>query len=546
MRAHARQTAVRSRPTLDLLSWSAAAGRPAVQTPRIRYARSGDVRIAYQVIGQGPIDLVFVPGFISNLELHWEEPGYSHLLRRLSAFARVIHFDKRGTGLSDRVDPEHLPDLRTRMDDVRAVMDAAGSGRAALLGASEGAPMSITFAATYPERTRALVLYGGYAQFHSAVLGPDQLAAFIRGAERSWGTGASLASFAPGLVRDPRFAAWWARFERLAVSPTAAVALARMNATVDVRGLLGAVRVPTLVLHRRDDARVRFAAGRYLAEHIPGARFLALPGRDHPIWTGDIDRVVDAIEEFLTGECATPAQDRTLATILAAHLVRPERGAARLGERLWGERVQLLYRRAAALIAYHGGRSPGQGDGAILARFDGAARAVHAATGLRREASALGIPIAIGVHAGDVVIRDGRAHGLALHVAERIATLAAGGEILVSGVVRDLVAGSGLHFLERGAEGIDGMEGTLRLLAVVEEQHLEPLAGAQAEPDLAALSVREQEVLALIAGGLSNAAIAVRLALSEHTVKRHVANILLKLDLPTRAAAAAFAARRQA
>lgn len=517
-----------------------------MQTPQTRYALSGAVRIAYQVIGQGPIDLVFVPGFISNLELHWEEPGYSHLLRRLSAFARVIHFDKRGTGLSDRVDPEHLPDLRTRMDDVRAVMDAAGSGRAALLGASEGAPMSITFAATYPERTRALVLYGGYAQFHSAVQSPDQLAAFIRGAEQSWGTGASLAGFAPGLVHDPRFAAWWARFERLSVSPTAAVALARMNATVDVRSLLGAIRVPTLVIHRRDDARVRFAAGRFLAEHIEGARFVALPGRDHPIWTADIDRVVDAIEEFLTGECATSAQDRTLATILAAHLVRPERGAVRLGERLWGERVQLLHRRTEELIRHHGGRSGGQGSAAIAARFDGAARAVRAAIALRREAGALGIELAVGAHAGDVVIRDGRASGLAVHVAERIATLASGGEVLVSSVVRDLVAGSGLHFRERGVEAVEGMDGTLRLLAVVEEQHLEPLAHAPTEPDLAALSVREQEVLALIAGGLSNAAIAVRLALSEHTVKRHVANILLKLDLPTRAAAAALAARRHA
>ncbi|WP_439580616.1 alpha/beta fold hydrolase [Elioraea sp.] len=517
-----------------------------MQTPQTRYARSGEVRIAYQVTGQGPIDLVFVPGFISNLELHWEEPGYSHLLRRLSAFARVIHFDKRGTGLSDRVDVQHLPDLETRMQDVRAVMDAAGSGRAVLLGASEGAPMSILFAATCPERTRALVLYGGYAHFHSAVLRPEQLAAFLRTAEQSWGTGASLASFAPGLVHDPRFSAWWARFERLSVSPTAAVALARMNATIDVRGVLGAIRVPTLVIHRREDARVRFAAGRFLAEHIPGARLLALAGRDHPVWTGDIDRVVDAIEEFLTGECATAAQDRTLATVLAAHLVRPERGAARLGERLWGERVQRLHRRAEELIAHHGGRCGSHGEDAIAAHVDGAARAVRAAIALRREAGALGIDLAIGVHAGDIVLREGSAHGLAVHVAARIAGLTAAGEILVSDVVRDLVAGSGLHFHDRRVEAIDGMEAPVRLLAVMEEQHLEPIARTQAEPDLAALSAREREVLALIADGLSNAAIAAKLALSDHTVKRHVANILLKLDLPSRTAAAALAARRSA
>lgn len=515
-----------------------------MQTPQTRYALSGEVRIAYQVIGQGPIDLVFVPGFISNLELHWEEPGYSHLLRRLASFARVIHFDKRGTGLSDRVDARHLPDLQTRMDDVRAVMDAAGSGRAALLGASEGAPMSIAFAAAHPERTRALVLYGGYAHFHSWVLSEEQLAAFVRTAERSWGTGASLASFAPGLVHDPRFSTWWARFERLSVSPSAAIALARMNATIDVRGVLGAIRVPTLVIHRRDDARVKPAAGRYLAAHIPGARLLELPGRDHPIWTGDIDRVVDAIEEFLTGQCAAASADRVLATLMVAHLVRPERGAARLGDRAWAERVQLLRSRAEDLVLRHGGRGIGADDEAIAARFDGAARAVRAAIALRREARALAIELAIGVHAGEIDIR-GPAAGLAVHVARRIATLAASGEILASGVVRDLVAGSGLQFLDRRTEAIDGMEGTLRLLAVMEEQHLEPIARPPAAHDLAVLSAREQEVLALIADGLSNAAIAAKLALSDHTVKRHVANILLKLDLPSRAAAAALAARRR-
>ncbi|WP_019015742.1 alpha/beta fold hydrolase [Elioraea tepidiphila] len=516
-----------------------------MQTPHTRYALSGGVRIAYQVTGQGPIDLVFVPGFISNLELHWEEPGYSHLLRRLSAFARVIHFDKRGTGLSDRVDVQHLPDLETRMDDVRAVMDAVGSGRAALLGASEGAPMSILFAATYPERTRALVLYGGYAQFHSAVLSAEQFADFVRKAEQSWGTGASLASFAPGLVHDPRFSAWWARFERLSVSPTAAIALARMNATIDVRGVLGAIRVPTLVIHRREDARVKFAAGRFLAERIPGARFVELPGRDHPIWTGDIDRVVDAIEEFLTGTHSAAASDRVLATLLVARLAHPERAAARLGDRLWAERIAHLHGRADEITARHGGRVIGSGSETIAARFDGSARAVHAAVALRHESAALGIALAIGVHAGEVDLRSTQAAGLALHVAERIAALAGAGEILVSGVVRDLVAGSGLHFKERGATTIGGMDGPVPLLAVVAEQHLEPRARSPAEPDLAALSGREREVLGLIADGLGNAAIAARLALSEHTVKRHVANILLKLDLPTRAAAAAFAARRR-
>ncbi len=237
-------------------------------SPETRYAKSGDVRIAYQVIGNGPIDLVFVPGFLSNLDVHWEDPGYSHLLRRLGTFTRLIQFDKRGTGLSDRVDNRDLPSLETRMDDVRAVMDAAGSGRAALLGASEGAPMAILFAATYPERTRALVLYGGYAHFHTWVLGPDALANFINNAERTWGGGASLASFAPGLVDDAHFKAWWGRFERLSVSPSAAITLARMNAQIDVRHALASIRVPTLVIHRSNDARVKIAGGRYLAQKI--------------------------------------------------------------------------------------------------------------------------------------------------------------------------------------------------------------------------------------------------------------------------------------
>ncbi len=233
-----------------------------MKPPKTRYATSGEARIAYQVVGQGPLDLVFVPGFISNLEVHWEDTGYSHLLRRLAAFTRLILLDKRGTGLSDRVDARHLPSLETRMDDVRAVMDAAGSERAALLGASEGAPMSILFAATYPERTRALVLFGGYAHFHTWVMSEDALAKFVRSAETTWGDGATLQNFAPGRMEDTRFQAWWARFERLSASPTAAIALARMNAQIDVRHVLSSIRVPTLIIPPAGDAPVKPSSGR--------------------------------------------------------------------------------------------------------------------------------------------------------------------------------------------------------------------------------------------------------------------------------------------
>ncbi len=511
-----------------------------MKLPETRYARSGEARIAYQVVGNGPIDLVFVPGFISNLDVHWEDPGYAHLLRRLGSFARLIQLDKRGTGLSDRVDTHALPSLETRMDDVRAVMDAAGSGRAALLGASEGGPMAILFAATHPQRVRALILYGAYANFHTWVLGREALAQFMRSAENSWGTGASLASFAPDRVSDARFHDWWARFERLSASPTAAVALARMNAAIDVRQVLRSIRVPTLVLHRAQDARVKVAGGRYLAERIPGARLVELSGRDHPIWTGDIDRVVDEIAEFLTGSRPMPVHDRVLATVLVARLVAPERQAARFGDRAWGDMLEALHSASAGSLARFGGQAIGTSPEEISARFDGPARAIRCALALTEAANARGLNLAAGVHTGEIELHERGVAGLAIHAAERICARAAAGEVLASGMVADLVAGSGLEFQERGTQAIDGFEAPIRVCAV---EHDGMLAAPQrpAAPELELLSAREREVTMLVADGLSNAAIAKRLSISEHTVKRHVANILLKLDLPTRAAAAAVA-----
>jgi len=508
-----------------------------------RYASSGDVRIAYQVVGQGPIDLVFVPGYLSNLDLHWEDPGFAHLLNRLASFTRLILFDKRGTGLSDRVHVDALPGLETRMDDVRAVMDAAGSRRAALLGASEGGPMSILFAATYPERTRALVLYGSYAHFHTWVMSREALQKFIDQAESSWGTGASLANFAPERLNDPHFVAWWSRFERLSASPSAGIALARMNAAIDVRHVLPTIRVPTLVIHRTDDVRIKFSGGRYLAEHIPNARFAPVPGRDHVLWSANIDRVVDEMEEFLTGARPVTVHDRVLATLLVARLVAPERIAARLGDQNWRERLERLHEAAAEVVARYSGEAAGTGIAEICARFDGPARAVRCALALRDIGAQLGLDLAAGVHTGEVEIGPRAVTGLAVHVAERIASHAAAGEVLVSGVVADLVAGSGLQFGERGSEPIDGVDTPVRLLSPVDERQRAP-AARPARTSLDVLTARERQVLALVAEGLSNAAIAARLKLSDHTVKRHVANILLKLDLPTRTAAAAFAARQ--
>jgi pimeloyl-ACP methyl ester carboxylesterase/DNA-binding CsgD family transcriptional regulator len=514
-----------------------------VTLPETRYAKSGDVRIAYQVIGHGPLDLVFVPGFMSNLDVQWEDPGFTHLLNRLSAFTRLILLDKRGTGLSDRVDNHHLPTLETRMDDVRAVMDAVGSGRAALLGASEGGPMSILFAATYPQRTRALVLYGSYAHFHTWVMPREALDGFIRGIESAWGNGSIAPLFAPDQSKDGRFPAWWGRFERLSASPSAAVTLARMNAGIDVRSVLASVRVPTLIIHRRDDARIKFAGGRYLAEKIAGSRFVELAGRDHPIWTGDIDSVVDEIEEFLTGTRPAPIPDRVLATIVVARLVSPAQLAARFGDRKWNELLVRLRETAHDIIARHGGQSGTIGVEEFTARFDGPARAVRCAVALRDAAGGLGVKLSAGVHAGEIEIHGDSIAGLAVHVTEQISARATTGEVLVSGVVCDLVAGAGLHFNERASAPFEGIEGQLRLLTVTTEQHLEPSTHPDGTPSLDALSVREREVLTLVADGLSNAAIAERLRLSDHTVKRHVANILLKLDLPTRAAAAALLGR---
>jgi pimeloyl-ACP methyl ester carboxylesterase/DNA-binding CsgD family transcriptional regulator len=514
-----------------------------IVTPETRYAKSGEVRIAYQVIGHGPLDLVFVPGFMSNLDVQWEDPGFTHLLHRLSAFSRLILFDKRGTGLSDRVDNHHLPTLETRMDDVRAVMDAVGSGRAALLGTSEGGPMAILFAATYPQRTRALILYGSYAHFHTWVMARAALENFIRGIESAWGSGSIAPLFAPEQSKDGRFSAWWGRFERLSASPSAAVGLARMNAGIDVRSVLASVRVPTLVLHRRDDARIKFAGGRFLADKIEGARFVEMPGRDHPIWTGDTDRVVDEIEEFLTGVRPVPDHMRVLATIAVAKLVAPERLAARLGDHLWSARIDAFREAAKQIVARYDGQPLREGVEEISARFTGPARALHCAAAIREAARGLELQLGAGVHAGEIEIHDEQASGFAINVAERIAARAVADEILVSGVVSDLIGGFALHFVERESETFEGMRAPLRLLAVMTEQHLEPRLHAPHQTSLEALSAREREVLTLVAEGLSNAVIAQRLRLSEHTVKRHVANILLKLDLPTRAAAAAMIAR---
>jgi class 3 adenylate cyclase len=437
--------------------------------PETKYALSGDVNIAYQVIGDGPVDVVYVPGFLSNLEYAWEDPNTVRLLEGLASFSRLICFDKRGTGLSDRT--VSIPTLEHRMDDVRAVMDAAGSERACLFGTSEGGPMSLLFSATYPRRTAALALYGSYARLAWA---PDYPCGRTQGAQdarlatvrAAWGTGATWETFAPSLGRNPAYRTWCATFERLSASPGAVVALLRMNYEIDARHVLHSVRVPTLVLHRTGDRNTPLEQGRYLAEHIPGAKHVELPGDDHSPWAGDVDGLVGEIEEFFTGVRHRPEPDRVLATVLFTDIVDSTRKAVELGDRQWRD----LLERHHAIIRAHLGRFRGReidtaGDG-FLATFDGPARAVNAATAITSDLKKLGVNIRAGVHTGECETMGEKLSGVAIHVGARVASLAAPGEVLVSSTVKDLVAGSGLRFRERGAHQLKGVPGEWRLYSV--------------------------------------------------------------------------------
>ncbi|MBM1169639.1 adenylate/guanylate cyclase domain-containing protein [Microvirga arabica] len=434
----------------------------------VHYARSGNLRIAYQVIGNGPLDLVFVPGFISNLDHYWDEPTLAHFLSRLSSFSRLILFDKRGTGLSDRLGS--LPTLEERMDDVRAVMDAVESKRAALFGISEGGAMSTLFAATYPERTQALVLYGAYGHFPSWVLPPDKLPAFLEMIEQDWGTGTSLKAFAPSKVSDQRFKRWWARFERLGASPSAVIALMQMNSEIDIRHILPAIRVPTLVLHRTGDPRVSVEAGRYLGAAISGAKYVELPGSDHVAWVGDVDRLTDEIEEFLTGARAVHEPDRVLATVLFTDIVESTKKAAELGDRRWQSLLEQHDQAIREELARYWGREiKTLGDG-FLATFDGPARAVRCASAITETAASLGLEVRCGVHTGEIEIKGEDISGIAVHIAARIAALAGGGKVLVSRTVRDLVAGSGLSLEERGEFALKGLNESMRLYTLATGQ----------------------------------------------------------------------------
>jgi pimeloyl-ACP methyl ester carboxylesterase len=440
--------------------------------PEVRYARSGDVSIAYQVIGDGPFDLVWTPGALSHLELRWEEEAVARFYRELSSFCRLITFDKRGTGLSDRV--AGIADLETRMDDIRAVMDAAESQAAAVCGVSEGGPMALLFAATYPERVRALVTYGSLPRF---VRGPsfpwappkhEYLAEYETDAAR-WGSEESAREFLEWsrLETTPEAIAARARRDRLTVSPGALVQLGRMNAEIDVRPILSTIRVPTLVLHRRQDS-IPIDGARWMAEQIPGARFGELPGGPHMPYYGDWESVIGAVRDFVEPICLEEARpyDSVLATVLFTDLVGSTEKAVELGDRGWRELLEQHHARTRAQLSrFRGVELDTAGDG-FFARFDGPARAIRCACAVRDAVTELGLEVRAGLHTGECEVLDGKVAGIAVSIGARVAARAGPGEVLVSQTVKDLVAGSGIEFQDRGGAELKGVPGEWRLYAV--------------------------------------------------------------------------------
>jgi pimeloyl-ACP methyl ester carboxylesterase len=433
-----------------------------VDAPEVRYARSGDVNIAYQVTGQGPFDLVYVMGWVSNIEAFWQEPSVARFFERLASISRLILFDKRGTGLSDRVPIDQLPTLEQRMDDVRAVMDAVASERAALMGVSEGGPMCALFSATYPERTSHLIMYGSYAKRvwdpeYPWAPTPEQRRRWYELLERDWAKGGDITTLAPGA--DDRLRRWWVRYLRMSASPAAAIALGKMNAQIDIRSLLPAIRVPTLILHRTGDLDIDVGGSRLMAERIPRAKFVELPGNDHLPFVGDSDAILDEVEEFLTGTRQHAPSDRVLATLLFTDIVGSTERAAHLGDRRWRALLESHNIVVREQLARYRGREVDSAGDSFLATFDGPARAIRCACAIRDELARLGIRVRAGLHTGECELVGEKVRGIAVHTGSRVAAIAASGEVLVSSTVKDLVAGSGIEFEDRGLHALKGVPG---------------------------------------------------------------------------------------
>ena len=436
------------------------------------YARSEDgTNIAYQVHGDGPLNLIFVPGFVSHVEVAGEEPAIARFIRRLSSFSRLVFFDKRGQGMSDRLG--RPPTLEESMDDVRAVFDAAGFERAAIFGISEGGPMSTLFAATYPDRVSSLVLYGTYARMVRAPdfpegISPKRLDAWSETMREEWGGPVGIDIWAPSAVGDPELESGWARLLRQGTSPSGAIELVNLYREIDVRSVLQAINVPTLVLHRRGDLVVPVRQARYLADAIPNARYVELAGEDHLVFAGDQDGLLDEVEEFLVGSRGGAEAERALATVLFTDIVGSTDMAARLGDRRWRDLLEHHDSTVRRELAVHRGREvKTMGDG-FLAVFEGPARAIRCAVAIRDDLRRIGIGVRAGIHTGEVELIGEDVGGMAVNIGARVGALGTDGEVLVSSTVKELVVGSGIEFEDRGTHRLKGAPDEWRLFAVAE------------------------------------------------------------------------------
>jgi class 3 adenylate cyclase len=443
-----------------------------VEPPETKYAHSGDFNIAYQVVGNGPLDLVHIPGMLSHVDLAWENPKYRRFMERLSSFARVLVYDKRGCGLSDPV--SEPPSVEERIDDTRAVMDAEGIERAAVFGCSEGASLAAFFAAAHPDRVSHAVLYGSFARvapdppdYPWSVLGTeteDEILEQFRESLKAWGEGAVLSVLAPSVLGTDE-QAWWGRYERGAMSPRSAEILMRANVQLDLRPALPVISTPTLVMHRDGDM-LPFGGGKYVADHIPGARFIELHGDDHWPWLGDPDEVCDHVEEFLTGHRPAPTPDRVLATVMFTDIVGSTERASELGDHRWRELLDEHERvTRTELERYQGREVKTTGDG-VLAVFDGPARAIRCATAVASATDRLGLPVRVGLHTGECERRNGDIGGIAVHIGARVMAEAGPSEVLVSRTVKDLTVGSDIAFEDRGTRQLKGVPGEWELFAV--------------------------------------------------------------------------------
>jgi class 3 adenylate cyclase len=437
----------------------------AVQDSGVKYARSDGIHIAYRVFGDGPRDMVLIPGTLSHVELFWEFPPNEYLLKRFTSFARVIVFDKRGQGLSDRVAEQTIEE---RIGDVRAVMDAAGSEKATIYGWSEGGPMSLLFAATYPERTSGLVLCGSFPSMKAYVSEEDG-ERFLKRLEEHWGEGILVPINAPSRAEDEVFLRYFGKLERATASPGAIVALFRANFEIDARPILSTIHLPTLILHRVGDKAVPVEQGRYLAQHIAGAKYVELPGEDHLLQAFDqdvLDRLIDEVEEFITGERHRPEPDRMLATVMFTDVVGSTEHATRLGDRQWHELLTGYYAAVRKELGAFRGREVNTAGDGLLATFDGPARAIRCACAIRDRVKTLGLRVRAGLHSGECELIGDGVGGIAVHIGARVASEASPDEVLVSSTVRDLVAGSGIKFADRGTHTLKGVSDAWRLFAV--------------------------------------------------------------------------------